>query len=175
MGGPFDEPPYPTLQARDFGPGKQFRVEIHNGGRTIVIGDFNDAGFQLTPSYIQPGPDAIDVVIHGLPGRFIEMLAGHHEIPVPLAALLIESAGVQRGTPLRLLSCHAGETPANGEPAAERLAQEWGGSVEGPDGMLRIYPGRMRLDRVDWVPAAGGGMMPDNPQQGRGQWVIFTP
>ena len=72
MSGPFNEAPYPPLQAQDFGPGKQFRVEVHNGGRTIVIGDYQDLGFQKTPTYVLPTPGTIDVVIHGLPGRFIE-------------------------------------------------------------------------------------------------------
>jgi hypothetical protein len=175
MGGPFDVAPYPPLQAQDFGPGKQYRVEVHNGGKTVVLGDPTDAGFQFTPTYLQPGPDAVDVVIHGLPGRFIEKLAGRHEIPVLLVAQLIEAAGIQRGTPLRLLTCHAGEAPFRGPTAAQQLATEWGGPVEGPNGLLRIYPGRARIDLVDWVVDPSGGMMPDNVRQGQGAWVPHSP
>jgi hypothetical protein len=175
MGGPFHEPLYPQLQATDFGLGKQYRVETWNGGRTVVIGDYTDAGFQNTPAYIQPGPDAVDVVIHGLPGRFIEKLAGSCEIPIPLVAQLIESTGIARRTPLRLLTCHAGEAPLQGSTTAQLLATEWDGSVEAPNGLLRISPGRMRVDLVEWVAAPGGGMMPDNVRQGQGAWIPHTP
>src|SRR6266446_5685959 len=134
MSGPFNEAPYPPLQAQDFGPGKQFRVEVHNGGRTIVIGDYQDLGFQKTPTYVLPTPGTIDVVIHGLPGRFIEKLGGTYELPAPVVALLIEAqGGVPRGTPLRLLTCHASEAPANGPTAAQQVAAEWGGTVSGPN------------------------------------------
>jgi hypothetical protein len=175
MGGPFNEPPYPPLQPQDFSPGSQYRVDVRNGGRTIVIGDHADAGFQNAASYVQPGPHAVDVVIHGLPGRFIEKLAGSLEIPVPLVAHLIAAAGVQPGTPLRLLTCHAGEAPLHGPAAAQQLATMWGGTVEGPNGLLRISPGRLRIDLVDWVASPGGGMMPDNVQQGQGSWVPHAP
>jgi hypothetical protein len=175
MGGLFHEPAYPQLQATDFGPGKQYRVATHNGGRTVVIGDHSDAGFQLTPNYVQPGPDAVDVVIHGLPGRLIERLAGHYEIPIPLVAQLIEAIAIPRGTPLRLLTCHAAEAPLQGSTTAQLLATEWGGPVEGPNGLLRILPGRMRVDLVEWVAAPSGGMMPDNIRQGQGTWMPHSP
>jgi hypothetical protein len=175
MGGPFHDAPFPPLQAQDFGPGKPYRVEARNGGRTIVIGDPTDAGFQNTATYVRPGPQAIDVVIHGLPGRFIEKLAGGLEIPVPLVAELIESVGVPRGTPLRLLTCHAAEAPLLGPSAAQMLATEWAGPVEGPNGMLRISGRGMRVDLVDWVADPGGGLMPDNVRQGAGGWVLHRP
>jgi hypothetical protein len=176
MGGRFDEPAYPSLQDQDFGPDKPFRVELQNQGRTVAIGDHTDLGFRITPAYVSPGPNAIDVVIHGLPGRFIERLGGIREIPVPLTARLIESAGILRGTPLRLLTCHAAEMPLNGPTVARMLATEWGGPVEGPDGMLIIYRGgRMRIDLVDWAIDALGGMMPDVVRQGLGSWVPHSP
>ena len=176
MGRLFDEAAYPQLQDQDFGPIEPFRVELRNMGRTVVIGDYSDLGFQLTPTYVLPGPDAVDVVIHGLPGRFIERLGGSREIPVLLAARLIESVGIVRGTPLRLLTCHAAESPLNGLPAAQMLATEWGGQIEGPDGILIIYRGgRMRIDLVDWADDALGGMMPDIVLQGRGAWVSHSP
>ena len=176
MGRLFDEAAYPPLQDQDFSPFEPFRVELRNMGRTVVIGDYSDLGFQLTPTYVLPGPDAVDVVIHGLPGRFIERLGGSREIPVLLAARLIESVGIVRGTPLRLLTCHAAESPLNGLPAAQMLATEWGGQIEGPDGILIIYRGgRMRIDLVDWADDALGGMMPDIVLQGRGAWVSHSP
>jgi hypothetical protein len=177
MAGPFNEGPYPQLRVQDFGPGKQYRVEVHNGGRTMVIGDHADLGFQKTHTYVQPGPDAVDVVIHGLPGRFIDKLGGRHEIPAPVVAELLESSGgVQRGTPLRLLTCHAGEAPASGSTAAQQLATEWGGSVSGPNGLLRISRGALRIDLVDWDPdPVTGGMMPTNIRQGHGSWVSHAP
>lgn len=176
MGGQFDDAAYPPLQDQDFSPAKPFRVELQNTRRTVVIGDLTDLGFQITPRYVLPGPDTVDVVIHGLPGRFIERLGGSKEIPVLVVARLIESAGIARGTPLRLLTCHAAEAPFNGLAAAQRLATEWGGTVVGPDGMLIIYRGgRMRIDLVDWVADALGGMMPDNVHQDQGSWVSHSP
>jgi hypothetical protein len=145
MGARFHELPYPQLQATDFGPNKPYRVEIWNGGRTVVIGDPADAGFQNTPIYVQPGSDAIDVVIHGLPDRFLEKLAGSFEIPAALVAQLIEATGILRGTPLRLLTCHAGEAPLLGPTSAQQLATDWGGPVEGPNGLLRISPDEYAL------------------------------
>src|SRR3954469_7989438 len=105
MGGPFHEGPYPQLPLADFGPGRQYRVDVQNGGRTIVVGDPNDSGLQKTSTLVQPGPHAVDIVIHGLPGRFVESLAGTHEITAALLAQLLDAAGVPRGTPLRLITC----------------------------------------------------------------------
>jgi len=176
MGGPFNEPPYPQLQAQDFGPGKQYRVDAHHGGRTIVIGDYTDLGFQKTHTYVSPGLNAVDVVIHGLPGRFIEQLGGSREIPAPLVAQLVEAAGIPRGTPLRLLTCHAGEAPLIGSTAAQQLATEWGGPVTGPNGLLRIARATMRIDLVDWDwDPVLGTMTPTNVRQAQGCWVLHTP
>ena len=89
---------------------------------------------------------------------------------------MLESTGVLRGTPLRLLTCHAAEAPLNGPAVAQMLATEWAGPVEGPNGMLIIYRGgRMRIDLVDWATDALGGMMPDNVLQGQGSWVTHSP
>jgi hypothetical protein len=172
MAGPFDEVHYPQLNVHDFGPGKRFRVDVRNGARTIVIGDHADLWFQLTHAYVQPEPDAIDVVIHGLPGRFIEQLGGKLEIPASVVAELVESAGVARGTPLRLLTCHAAEFPLTGSTAAQQLAAEWGGPVTGPDGLLRIGRRTIRVDLVDsdYDPVSGR-MSPTNVRQGQGGWV----
>jgi hypothetical protein len=176
MAGPFNEAPYPQLQVHDFGPGTPYRVIVENGGRTIVIGDHMDLGFQKTHTYVQPGPDAVDVVIHGLPGRFIEQLGGKWEIPVPLVAQLIETAGIRRGTALRLLTCHAAEAPLTGLTAAQQLATEWGGPVTGPNGLLRIGRGTLRIDLVDWdYDPVSGGTSPTIVSQGQGSWVCCTP
>jgi hypothetical protein len=175
MGGPFTEPPYPPLHAQDFGPGKQYRVAVHNGGRTVVIGDHADPAYQKTHTLVQPGAAAVDVVIHGLPGRFIEKLAGGYEIPVPLVAALLESAGVPRGTPLRLLTCHAGEPPMSGPTAAQQLAMEWAGPVNGANGLLRIRPGAIEIDLVDWTPDPLGGMTPNVTAAGQGSWLPHHP
>jgi hypothetical protein len=175
MGGPFSEAPYPQLQVQDFGPGKQYRVAVQHGGRTVVIGDHADAGFQKTHLLVQPGPDEVDVVIHGLPGRFIEKLGGSYEIPPAVVALLIESAGVPRGTPLRLLTCHAGEAPLNGATAAQQLATEWGSPVSGADGLLRIRYNWIAIDLVDWTPDPLGGMTPNVTGTGQGRWHPHTP
>src|SRR6202035_5062027 len=137
----------PALAAADFGPGSQYQVVLQNGGRTAAVGDVADGAFQNVHTLVQPGADAIDVVIHGLPGRFIEKLGGNREVPVPVVAELLESAGIQRGTSPRLLTCHAAEAPFVGAATAQRLATEWGGPVSGPNGLLRIFgKGRMRID-----------------------------
>jgi hypothetical protein len=175
MGGPFSEAPYPPLQTQDFGPGKQYRVVVWHGGRTVVIGDHADQALWATPALLQPGPDAVDVVIHGLPGRFIEKLGGSREIPAAVVAQLIEAAGVPRGTPLRLVTCHAAEAPASGPTAAQQLATAWGGPVTGPNGLLRIRPGRVGIDLVDWDPDPSGGMTPNVTGLGQGSWIPHNP
>jgi hypothetical protein len=175
MGGLFSEPPYPPLQTQDFGPAKQYLVAIHNGGRTIVIGDPTDAGFQKTHTLVQHSAFAVDVVIHGLPGRFIEKLGGSREIPVAVVAWLLESAGVTRGTPLRLLTCHAAEAPLSGAATAQQLATEWNGSVQGANGLLRIRPNQIEIDLVDWSSDPLGGMIPNVTAVGQGSWIPYNP
>lgn len=176
MGGPFHEVPYPQLGVTDFGPAGPFHVSVDNGGRTIAIGDPADAAFHTVHTLIPPRPDAVDVVIHGLPGRFIEKLGGSREIPAAVVAELLESAGVQRGTPLRLLTCHAAEAPASGAPIAQSLATAWGGPVSGPDGLLHIGKGYLRVDLVEWeADPVSGGMLPQVRIQGGGSWVTSVP
>lgn len=104
---------------------------------------------------------------------------GHREIPPSVVAELLESAGIQRGTPLRLLACHASESPLAGTASAKLLATEWKGSVFGPDGLLRIgSAGMMRIDFVDWVPdPVLGGMQIDvyTIRIGQGAFILHTP
>jgi hypothetical protein len=175
MGRSFSDAPYPQLRVQDFGAGKQCRVEAHHGGRTVVIGDHSDPGFQKTHRLVQPGPDAVDVVIHGLPGRFIDKLGGAQEIPAPVVAQLLGAAGIPRGTPLRLIACHAGESPLNGPAAARLLAREWGGSVLAGNGLMRIQKGGIGIDLVEWDPDPVGGMTPTVTGAGEGGWVLYTP
>ncbi len=176
MGGPYSEPPYPALSAADFGPTSSYQVVLHHGGRSVAIGDSADAAFQTVPTLIRPGVDAVDVIIHGLPGRFIERLGGSREIPVAVLAQLLEIAGIQRGTSLRLLTCHAAEAPLSGETAAQQLATEWQGTVTGLNGLLRIGPGQMRIDLVEWeVDPVRGGMLPKVIAPGQGAWIAHTP
>jgi hypothetical protein len=174
MGGLFHDAPYTKLDFNAFGPVQQYRVEVRNAGKTIVIGDHTDVGFQLTSTLVQPGPDAVDVVIHGLPGRFVVKLGGGHEIPVPIVAQLLESVGIKRGVELRLLKCHATEAPLNGSTVAQLLATEWKGIVTGPNGLLRIQKGPMRIDLVDWEPdPVLGGMSPNVTGQSQGNWISY--
>jgi hypothetical protein len=175
MGRSFSDAPYPQLRVQDFGPGKQCRVEVHNGGRTVVIGDHGDPGLQKTHRLVQPGPDAVDVVIHGLPGRLIDKLGGTQEIPAPVVAQLLDAAGIPRGTPLRLLTCHAAEAPRNGPAAAGLLAGEWGGSVLAANGLLRIQKSVIGIDLVEWEPDPVGGMTPTVTGAGEGSWVLHSP
>jgi len=175
MGGPFNEVPYSHLQTTDFGSGKQYRVDVQNGGRTVVIGDHTDAAFSKTHALVQPGLDAVDVVIHGLPGRFIEKLGGNLEIPASVVAVLLDSAGITQGTSLRLLTCHAGEAPLTGPTAAQLLATAWGGSVLGANGLLRIRPTGIEIDLVNWDPHPMGGMTPNVTGAGQGIWIRHDP
>jgi hypothetical protein len=210
MGGPFSEPPYATLSAADFGPTSQYQVAVHHGGRTVALGDFTDASLQGVPTLVQPGTNAVDVVIHGLPGRFIEKPGGSREIPVSVVVELLEGAGIQRGTALQacnnnfvgrpfqavrggrpgkavlrsyscttslgLLTCHAAEAPLSGGTAAQLLATEWTGPVTGPNGLLRIGKGQIRIDLVDWdLDPVLGGMVPRVTKQGQGSWIPHAP
>src|SRR5262245_60487732 len=137
MGGPYFEPAaYPALPASSFGPTSQYRVTIHNQGRTVSIGDHTDHAFRIVHALVHTGSDAVDVAIHGLPGRFIDQLGGRMEIPVPVVAELLESVGIKRGTPLRFLTCHADEPPLTGATLLQLMLAEWGGSVSGPNGLL---------------------------------------
>jgi hypothetical protein len=141
----------------------------------MVIGDHTDPALRVTPALVQPSPHVADLVIHGLPGRFIEKLGGSHEIPAAVVVQLIAAAGVPRGTPLRLITCHAAEAPASGPTAAQQLATAWGGPVAGPNGLLRIRPGGMGIDLVDWDPDPSGGMTPNVTGPGQGTWIPHTP
>src|SRR5436190_24335656 len=114
MGGPFHESPYTPLGRHDFGPTSPYRVAVHNAGMTVAIGDHTDTSFRLVPTWVQPVRDVVDVVVHGLPGRFIERLNGNREIPALVVAELVEVVGVLRGTPSRLLTCHAAELLLSG-------------------------------------------------------------
>jgi hypothetical protein len=175
MAGPFSEPPYPPLTLADFGPAMPYRVELRNGGRTVVIGDPNDLGYQRVPGMIAPGPSEIDVVIHGLPDRFIDQLGGRRAIPAAVVTALLESVGLVRGTPLRLLSCYAGEAPALGPCVAQQLATDWGGLITAPAGRLRVMPGMLEVDLVEWDQDPLLGAMPRIVGRGAGGWLTFVP
>jgi hypothetical protein len=65
-----------------------------------------------------------------------------------------------------------------GSPAAELLAKGWGGLVWGPNGLLRIFRGRMQIDLVDWIadPVRGGMQIdPSTVCLGQGSFIPFTP
>lgn len=178
MGGQFYEAPYPPLMASDFAATSFYRISVHNGGRTILIGDMRDLRLSKIPSLVtsQRSSAEIDVAVHGLPGRFVEKFSDpRFEIPPDTIVALLELVGIRRGTPLRLLTCFATEMPFQGLTAAEMLAGAWGGKVSGPNGLLRIRSsGRMNVELVDWVPdvITPGRMIPDNARPG-GIWEDF--
>lgn len=176
MGGPFNEGPFPQLTVQDFGPNRGYRVELEHNCRAVVIGDIDgDLGLQLLPGWVTPGPDAIDVHIHGLPGRFIEALAGVYEIPADVVVELLKFLGIQEGISLRLVTCHGGEPCANGRTAAQMLADIWGGTITAPNGLLRVYPsGQMEIDMVDWE-NVGGLWLPKVIGPNQGSFVSFPP
>jgi hypothetical protein len=176
MPGRFDEAPYPALAVQDFGPGGLLRATTHHAGQAVVIGDHSDAGLQQAPALVVPGATEIDVIMHGLPGRFIDRLGGSQEVPASVVVALLLSAGIPRGAPLRLLICHAAELPLHGPTAAQPLATEWGGPVRGPDGLLVIRAGQLEVHVVEWDhDPVTGGMVPTIVGHGQGNWVIAWP
>ncbi len=173
MGGPFHERPYPRLTSEDFGPGGQCGVKVLNEGRTVVIGDLADRDLQIAPYFIQPGPLAIDVHIHGLPGRFIEARLGRCEIPVDLVARFLEAHGIRVATPLRLITCHGAEAPLDGRSVAELLSTSWGGSVTAPNGLLTMSYNWVRISLVIWEENLVFGDMIPLRTGLEGDWITF--
>jgi hypothetical protein len=141
----------------------------------VVIGDPTDQALQLAPSLIAPDPGAVDVVIHGLPGRFIDAVTGTMEVPVRVVVELLDAAGIPRGTLLRLITCHGGEAPLVGPAVAELLAQEWGAPTAAANGLLRVFHGSFQIDLVEWNPDPVGGMVPVVTGAGQGMWIGFQP
>jgi len=76
MARPFDEPAYPALTMADFGTGGRCRVDVHHGGRMVAIGDPADPALRRAPTYTPPTPGMADLLIHGLPGRLIDLPRG---------------------------------------------------------------------------------------------------
>jgi hypothetical protein len=175
MGGPFHEPAYPALSMQDFGTGSQYRAATYKGNRTVVIGAIKDPMLAQIPNRVQPAGTVVDVAIHGLPGRFIEAISDpQYEIPASVIVELLQSLGIPRGAPLRLLTCHAAEPPMRGPTAARMLAAEWGGPITAPNGILRVLSnGSLRVDLVDWEtdPLNPGRMRVDAVQPGHGTFV----
>jgi len=185
MGGPFNTPAVSQVTASDFGPGQPNDVQVHHGGQMDVIAQNGDGAFKV-PNLISPPADAIDVIIHGKPGRFGIDAECEAEIPAPVVAQLLEDAGIQRGTPLRCITCHAGEKP---DPAigvvsaAQQLATTWNGTVYAPNGFCRVTLGNIRIDLGDFVPSVGAGQQFEvfcdaqhNPiGEGKGSSFLLTP
>ena len=156
-------------------PGKAYRVEVHNNGATVAIGDPADLGFQKVPALLQPLPGVVDVVIHGLPGRFMEKVHGSYQIEAPIVAQLLVDAGIVTGTPLRLITCHSAEAPLHGEPVAQRLASVWGGPVLGATGAVLVGNNQIRINLVEWAPDPVGGMQPTVIGWDQGTWITHNP
>jgi hypothetical protein len=185
MGGLFNTPAVSQLAASDFGPGQPNDVQVHHGGQMVVIAHNGDAAFKV-PKLISPPASAVAVIIHGKPGRFGIDADCEAEIPAAVVAQLLEDAGIQRGTPLRCITCHGGEKP---DPAigvvsaAQQMATAWNGPVSAPNGFCRVTVGTIRIDLGDFVPSVGGGQQfevfcdaQQNPiGEGQGSFVLFTP
>jgi hypothetical protein len=169
--------PRQQLSVFDFGPNSQYQVRIYNNGGTIAIGDKSDRDLRNTSLWVKPQPDVVDVVIHGMPGAFVEAYDGALEIPASVIAELLEKQGIPRGTPLRLLTCYATEAPkAPGQSIAKQLFDIWGGPVQGPNGLLHAWPnGDIRIDLIDWGPGIGGGMEGTLIGTGQGQFLPAVP
>jgi hypothetical protein len=134
-----------------------------------VISEAGDPSFAV-PKLVQPQSGTVDVVIHGVPGRFATTAGGQTEIPVHVVKKLLENAGVKPGTRLRFLTCHGGETPLKGSSAAEQFAQAWNGDVSAPNGFLKVEAGgRLRVHLGEWDadPVQGGEIFTiTNPDKG---------
>jgi hypothetical protein len=175
MGGRYHTPAQGQASASDFGPGQPHRVEVHHGGQAVVIAVAGDLSFAV-PQLIQPQAGAVDVVIHGVSGRFATSASGEIEVPTKVVAVLLENAGVPRGTPLRCLTCHGGERPLAGPPAAELLAQDWGGPVSAADGFLKVEQGKTTVHLGEWDPdPIFGGETFTITHPGQGTFVRFGP
>jgi hypothetical protein len=185
LGDPFDTPATTQAAVADFGPGRPNRVEVHHGGRMVVIAEAGDSSFSV-PRLIAPQLGAVDVVIHGKPGRFGTSPEANVEVPPAVVAQLLEDHGIARGAPLRCVTCHGGEAPAVGPPATQRLATEWNGPVQGANGLVVVRTNNIRVDVGDWSPEPiFGGQQFDvyppatpgypNGGQGQGTFLPFTP
>jgi hypothetical protein len=150
----------------------------------IVLAENGDAAF-VVPNLIQPRAGMVDVVIHGVPGRFGTTEECDTEIPAAVVAQLLINEGIPLGTPLRCITCHGGENPdpAVGPAAAQLLATVWNGPVEAPNGFCIVTRNSIRIDLGDWIPAVSGGQQFDvfhDSQgqpigQGQGTFVPFRP
>jgi len=150
----------------------------------VVIAEKGDPAF-IVPHLIQPQGGTVDLVIHGVPGRFGTTEECDTEIPSAVLVQLLSQAGIPFGTPLRCITCHGGENPAPGigQPAGQLLATVWNGPVNAPNGFCRVTRNMLRIDLGSWIPAVGGGQQFDvfhNPLgqpigQGQGRFVPFTP
>jgi hypothetical protein len=66
----------------------------------------------------------------------------------------------------------------SGGKTAQLLATEWKGNVSGPNGLLRIGKGQLRIDLVDWIadPVSGGMQIdPNTIGVGLGFFILHTP
>jgi hypothetical protein len=173
MGRSFSDRPYLQLTVHDFGPGGPYRVSVEHNGQAIVIGNIDaDLSLQDSPKFVIPDPGIVDIHVHGVPGRFVQEFSGEEEIPVKVLVELLETqGGLPRGTPLRLLTCHAGEACAPGVISAQILADQWGGCVFAPDGRLDMDASGMKIHLVEW----SSPWSPDVIGLNQGQFLEFVP
>jgi hypothetical protein len=179
MSGPYQTPPVGRVGVPDFGPGQPNEVRVFHGGAMVVIAATGDPAF-LVPTLLRPQAGTVDVVVHGVPGRFSTRMDGEIDIPPDVVADLLVRAGVPRGTPLRCLTCWAGENPLAGLSAGQRLATAWGGPVSAPDGLLQVTGGSLSIHVGDWDPDPVFGGQQFHVRQtpsghGRGRLVPFAP
>ena len=117
----------------------------------------------------------------GLPGRFVEQLTDPiYEIPPNVVVQLLDDLGIQRGTALRILTCHGASACDDGLVVAQLLADEWTGHVQAPNGLLRLpHSGGYRIDIVDWEQSLWEPdrmeVDPNTIQLGAGSFLTFAP
>jgi hypothetical protein len=183
MTGPYNTVPVRQVALLDFGPGQSNDWLVFHNGQMVVLGERGDPSFKV-PNLIQPQVGIVDVVIHGVPGRFSTRMDGEVEIPPEVVAQLLDLAGIQRGTPLRCLTCWGAENPLTGQAAGQRLATQWNSPVSAPDGLVVITLGTIRIHVGDWHldPVFGGQQFTVRPAvggqpsgYGQGGFVPFSP
>src|SRR5947209_5560829 len=98
MSGPYHTPPAGRVGVSDFGMGTPNDVKVFHGGWMVVIAATVDPSFNV-PNLIRPQAGIVDLVIHGVPGRFGITQQCETEVPPDVVAQLLDNAGIPRGAP----------------------------------------------------------------------------
>jgi hypothetical protein len=137
----------------------------------IVFGHPGEQVIQ-TALHAHPIPGYVDVIAHGTPDVMNVLVDGRQQLlsATQVAELLRKHPDYVHGTPVRLLSCNTGASPAHGGiPFAQRLANELGVAVLAANTYVKPQPdGTLELVRR----AEDGNTWQRDP---RGAWLLFEP